>query len=42
MLTIAMTGGRQINLSPLWAERLKKVHNPHCPGMTADNIKIIR
>jgi hypothetical protein len=42
MLTIAMTGGRQIRLSLLWAERLMKVHNPLCPGMAADNIKIIR
>ena len=42
MLIIAMTGARQINLSPLWTERLKKVHNPLCPGMAADNIKIIR
>ena len=42
MLTIAMTGGRQISLSPLWAERLMKLHNPLCPGMAADNIKIIR
>ena len=42
MLTMAMTGGKQISLSPLWAERLKKVHNPLCPGMAADNIKIIR
>ena len=42
MLTIAMTGGRQISLSPRWAERIKKVHNPLCPGMAADNIKITR
>jgi len=42
MLNIAMTGARQISLSPLWAELLKKVHNPPCPGMAADNIKIIR
>ena len=42
MLTIAITGARQRSLSPLWAERLKKVHNPHCPGVAADNIKITR
>lgn len=42
MLTIAMTGGKQVSLSSLRAERLKKVHNPHCPRMTADNIKKIR
>ena len=42
MLTIAMTGEKQISLSFLWAERLKKVHNPHCLGMTADNVKMIR
>jgi hypothetical protein len=42
MFTIAMTGEKQISLSSLWAERLKKVHKPHCPGMTADNIKTIR
>ena len=42
MSSIAMAGARQINLSPIWAERLKKVHNPHCPSMAADNIKIIR
>ena len=42
MLTIGMTGGRQISHSPLLAERIKKVHEPLCPVMDADNIKIIR
>ena len=42
MLTIATTGGKQISLSPVWAERLKKVFDLHCPYMTADNIKRIR
>jgi len=42
MSIIAMAGARQINLSPIWAERLKKVHNPLCPGKAADNINIIR
>ncbi len=41
MLTIAMIGGKQISPSSQWAERLMKVHNPLCPGMAADNIKII-
>ena len=42
MLSISLTGGKQINPSTLRAGRTKKVHNPLCPGMAADNIKIIR
>ena len=42
MLTMPMTGGKQISLSSLWTERLKKVHDPHCLGMTADNVKMTR